>query len=224
MESNFKYCIINASTGDSWYPKGSRRLKNSLNYHGFAGDVLTWDKWPNNDFDKSCPYNIKASAFMEAIKLGYTHILWVDCSGWAIKDPIKLLDIVNEDGYYFWRSGTNSAQTCSDNCLNYFGISRDEAEAFEDCSSGIMGVNLFNPKAKEFIEKWIESARAGVFNGSRLHDNQSKDKRFLFHRQDQSAASVIINKMKLKLHDPGIHISYYQKEVNESVIFLLRGL
>ena len=42
MESSVKHCIINASNGAGWYPKGTKRLKESLIYHGFNGDIITF--------------------------------------------------------------------------------------------------------------------------------------------------------------------------------------
>ncbi len=224
MDSKVKYCIINANTGDSWYPSGSERLKRSLIYHGFSGDILIWNCFPNDEFNKSMPYNVKASAFSEAIKLGYTHILWLDSSAWAIQNPDKIFDIINEQGYYFWSSGYNCAQTCSDNCLKYFSITRDQAELFPDCGTGMIGINIENPYAKEFITQWLKSAKEGVFAGSRLHDNQSCDPRFLFHRQDQSCASIIINKLNLKITSPNIYLSYYTPNQNESTLFTLKGM
>lgn len=223
MDSKIKHCIINASNGIGWYPKGTERLKRSLIYHGFNGDILTWNDFPNNYFDSSCPYNIKPSAFMTAFDLGYTHVLWLDCSVWAVKDPNPIFDIINNDGYYFWKSGYNAAQTCSDKCLDFFEVNRDLAETFNDCSTSMFGVNIENPNGRIFIEKFFSAAALGVFEGSRLHDNQSQDHRFLFHRQDQSAATMIINKMGLKIHDPGIS-HYYQENLPNETIFTMRGM
>lgn len=224
MESQIKHCIINASNGNGWYPKGTKRLKRSLIEHGFSGDILTWYDFPNDELNKTNPYNVKASAFIEALRLGYTHILWLDCSVWAISNPDKIFDIINEHGYYFWGTGYNCAQVTNDTALNYFSISRDEAEELEDCSTSMFGVNINNETSLMFINEWIRSAKDGAFNGSRLHDNQSSDKRFLFHRQDQCCASIILNKLGMKITPPNIYSSYYTEKQNESVIFTMKGM
>jgi hypothetical protein len=223
MEASKKAVIINASVG-GWYWKGQERLIRSLIHHGYTHDILTWkEEWPNDEFDKECIYNIKASAFQEAINRGYELILWLDSSCWAVNDPGKLLDHINDQGYYIGTSGFNCAQTCSDKCLEYFGVSRDEAEPIADSSTGVLGLNMANPIALSFYQKWIEVAKAGIYNGSRLHDNQSKDSRFLFHRQDQSCASIIANQLKMKLTPFGEYVSYYPADLDK-VIFTLRGL
>lgn len=225
MDSNTKACIINAAHG-KWYPRGQKRLKDSLIHHGFNWDILTWEGWANDNYDKSCGYNVKAAAFEEAIKRGYTHILWLDCSVWAVRDPNTIFDIINEKGYYFWKNGYNCAQECSDACLNYFGVSRNQAEKWDIASTSMFGVNLTNPTGKEFIERWLQSAKDKVFHGSREHDNQSFDKRFLWHRQDQSAASIILNQLGCKIHEPREFSMYYEDniEIPESVIYVMRGM
>lgn len=225
MESHIKACIINAAIG-GWYPQGQKRLVRSLVHHGFNWEILTWDKWPNNNFDKSCNYNVKAAAFEEAIEKGFTHILWLDCSVWAIKDPNPIFDIINHDGYYFWSNGYNCAQECSDKCLEYFGVSRDLAETWKVASTSMFGLNITNPVGMEFVHRFIQSARDGVFSGSRFHDGQSSDPRFLHHRQDQSAASIILNQLGCKIHTPGEFSWYYNEQgpIPEEVIFVMRGM
>lgn len=225
MESTIKACIINAAIG-GWYPQGQKRLVRSLNMHGFNWDVLTWTDWPNDNYDKSCNYNVKAAAFEEALKLGYTHILWLDCSVWAVRNPNPIFDIINETGYYFWLNGYNCAQECSDKCLEYFGVSRDQAEQWQIASTSMFGVNITNPIGAEFIEQFIQSAKDGVFMGSRFHDNQSSDPRFLWHRQDQSAASIILNQLGCYIHPQNIYSMYHSDDavVPKTVIFQMRGM
>jgi hypothetical protein len=224
MDSNAKAVIINAAIG-SWYPKGQQRLVRSLIHHGFNWDIKTWTDFPNNNFDKSCPYHIKPAALEEVMKEGYTHVLWLDSSVWAISDPNKMFDIINTVGYYLGDSGGYTcAQTCNDSCLAYFGVSRDQAESIPDCASGILGLNLSNPIAKEFATRWIKAGKDGAFKGSREHDNQSKDPRFQFHRQDQSAASLIAHSLGMKLTPFGGPVAYLESQINKETIFTLRGM
>ena len=217
--------IVNGSNGLFWYPKGSLRLEGSLLGVGWQ-DYKIYNDYPSGEFDRGCPYTIKAEIINHVI-INYkiNNILWVDCSVWAVNNPKPIFDIIKKDGYYFWSSGYNAAQTCSDKCLDYFGINRDIAETYEDCSSSIFGVNLNSNIGIEFITKWLQSAKDGAFNGSRFHDNQSQDKRFLFHRQDQSAATCLIGKMGLKIHKPKEHCIYdTDGEAPKSVIFKMRGM
>lgn len=225
MESTAKACIVNAAHG-KWYPEGQRRLERSLVHHGFQFDFKKYTGFANDSYDKGNGYHVKPSAIEVVIAEGYTHILWLDCSVWAVQSPNKIFDLINEQGYYFWKNGFNCAQECSDKCLDYFKVSRDEAEKMPCVSTSMFGVNLLNPKGMEFMDRWLKSAKDGVFNGSREHDGQSKDPRFLHHRQDQSAASIIVNQMGLYIHEMNDLSAYHENyvETPRSVIFLMRGL
>ena len=223
MESHIKHCVINCGIG-GWYPAGGRRLKESLIYHGCTADIFVWNEWANDNYDKNCLYNVKAAAFEEAIKMGYTNILWLDSSQWCLKNPTPIFDLIEGEGHYAWRSGYNCAQTGSDRVLNYHGITRDDAELMQDCSSSMLGVNINNPKSREFIERWIKSAKDNMWNGSRFHANQSQDPRYLHDRQDQINASILLNKLGMKMYDPSVYSIYYQEQMPESVIFCMRGM
>lgn len=218
--------IVNGSNGMYWYPRGSERLEQSLINVGW-NNYKIFNNYPNEYYDKECPYTIKASIIHEVLD-SYKYlkkVLWVDCSVWAIKNPQPIFDIIAKDGYYFWSSGFNAAQTCSDKCLDYFNLNRNEAENFEDCCTAIFGFDLDNPVGYLFIKQWLEAAKNKVFHGSRYHDGQSKDKRFLFHRQDQSAATCIIGKSGLKIHKQKEHCMYdVDGEANENIIFKMRGM
>lgn len=220
------FCIINAAVGEG-YVKIQERMSIWLDHLGYSGDKLFYQDYPDKDFDNGCIYNIKASAFEQAINKGYTKFMWIDASFIPIRHPQPIIDIINTEGYYFINNGHNAAQECNDRCLDYFGITRDEAESIPMLSSGIMGIDMNNPKAAEFVRLFIKSAKNGVFYGSRLHDNQSQDHRFLHHRQDQSAASCIVHKLGLKVLPLGKQVIYNDlnnpDDKPEGVIFKIQG-
>ena len=220
-----KATILNAHTGDGWYPLGQRRLVKSLNYVGWAGFVSPYDSFPFDWAGSKTAYNIKAARLQFLLENGYTHVLWADCSVWAINDPMQIFDIINEEGYFFWKSGLNynGAQTCSDKCLEYFQVDRDTAETYLDVSTSVFGLHLENPIGRMLAERFIQASLDGIFEGSREHDNQSQDPRFLFHRQDQSVMTMLAGLNGLKIHEPGL-IHYWQKELPEETILTLRGI
>lgn len=215
--------IVNASTG-LWYVNGSNRLRDSLRSVSFNGTPLIFkDFWPHHAFDKSNPYNLKAAAISYAINAGHKQILWADSSMWAIKNIQPIFDVISQNGFYAESNGANCAQECSDKCLDYFKVSRDEAEKIPMVSSGLIGFDLNHEKGKEFADKWIKSSLNGAWNGSRLHDRQSNDRRFLYHRQDQSAASLIIHQLRLPMFSLGKYWNYDPTETSET-IFKCRGM
>lgn len=226
MELN-KCCIINAAWG-GWYQQGQKRLVKSLNYHGCAVDLLTWCNEPINDyFDPNCPYTIKAAAFHEARQRGYTNILWLDCSVWAIKSPNAFFNLIEEEGVYMYQSGYNLAQTATDNDLKFAQMRRDYAETLPECASNMVGINLNHEKGLQVYDTFMDANNAGVCSTSRFHDHQSRDKRFLFGRQDQTAFTIAFYKAGFaKMYPQGVYSAYHEdgRTYNDSVVFLLRGL
>lgn len=191
-------CFLNCGIG-LWYSRGSDRLRDSLLQHGFPGDILIWKDWPEIKFPRSSIYNCKAAAMLQAMEAGYTTLIWGDSSIYATQPVQSFVDEINAKGYWLGQSGHNAAQTCSDACLNYFGVSRDKAEKIHDSATGLFGLNIENPTSRQFAEQFIQAARDGVFKGSRQHGGQSRDRRFLFHRNDQSAATMIAHRLGMKL-------------------------
>lgn len=215
-------CIITAAK-DLWYTDGQKRLVDSLK-NNFDGRILQWtNEFPCSGYDEDNIYNIKASALEIAMKLDYDLILWADASMWAVKNVNPIFDVIEHEGFYVESNGFKASQECNDASLKYFGYTRDEADNIPMCSSGLLGINVKHEKGKAFAEAWIKSAKDGIFAGSRLHDNQSEDSRFLHHRQDQSCASLIIYKLGLKIYPLGTYMDYGPSN-KENLIFNCRGL
>jgi len=205
-----KPVIINCGVG-GWYAAGSQRLERSLIHHGYAGDMIFWrDEYPPNcPSHNENPYAFKIYAFREAFRRGYKIVMWLDCSFWAIKNPMPLFDIVNEHGNFAFRSGYNCAQTCPDNLLATAGMSRDEAEFWPETATGIVGINIDNPLGKRVFDEWSNFCDSGLFINSRNHNPiESPDPRYLHGRQDQSAYSMALYRAGVQF-DYQDYVAYY---------------
>lgn len=223
---NNKACIISCGIG-GWYPVGIKRLARSLNFVGSSFEALLWDNvlpplcYDHNDV----PYYFKIAAFEKAIIDGFTHILWVDASFWAVKSPMPIFNIIDEQGYYMFSSGYSMAQTINDKALEFSNLNRDDLVDVPEWASGCVGFNLNNPAGKTIYHNWKGLMEAGLSKGSRFHDNQSSDPRFLFHRQDQSCLSLAMHRLGLK-NDRGLdYVAYHGTNHNpEEVIFFIQGI
>ena len=210
MELHNKPCIISVGVG-GWYSHGIDRLERSLIFNGYAGDMIFWrDEYPENcPSHKDNPYAFKIYAFREAFKRGYKIVGWADCSFWAIQNPIPLFDIVNDKGNFGFRSGYNCAQTCSDALLKESGITRDEAEKLPETATGLVLFNIENPDGKKVFDNWADLCDKGLFKNSRIHDiMDSRDERFLFGRQDQSAYNMALYKAGVSFNYED-YVAYY---------------
>lgn len=220
-------CIVNVGIGH-WYPKGTERLRKSLEgrYDGdilFFNDVLPPNARPHNVSN----YGFKIHAIQSAIDNGFDTILWLDCSMYAVKDITPIFDKIKKNGYYFINNGFNAAQTLTDNALHNLEITRDEAEKIPEVASGLFGLDMKNKKAAEFYRQWKYHEAVGSFNGSRNHNpKDSTDPRFLFSRHEQSVASVLLHRLGMnKLSFWGEEGDYWSqnKENNHSLI-ICRGM
>ena len=247
MNSETRACVLSAHNGQGWYHKGQQRLERTLNHHGFSHDIVTvkctqhgngwvvsgtingksFEPWHASEYPSDCVYTLKAAAWDFARNQGYDVILWLDCSVWPVKPIEPLFDLIESEGYYFWRSGFSLGQTCGQHCLDYFQIDREASFDIHDTSTSMMGLKLSNPIAWDFYHQWLTSAKRGMFHGSRAAIPGATGRQQLFeHRQDQSAASCLTHKLKMKLHDPGI-ISQYANESGkypDTVKLVMRGM
>ena len=201
LTNNKKPIIISAGIGGH-YVSGIDRLERSLIYEGWAGDMRFW----RNEYPIGCPehggdgqYNFKPFCFQEVFNNGYKVVVWADASFWNVKNPMPLFDYVNDNGLYFFKSGYSLAETATDKLLDFSGVTREELVNVSEFATGLIGINIDNPKGKEFFEQWEYYRKNGMFGGSRVHDlNDSQHPLFKFSRQDQSAASMILYKMGIK--------------------------
>jgi len=224
--TNAKICVISCGIG-GWYGVGVKRLYRSLIEVGFPGDILTWDDClpPNCPAHNDVPYYFKIAAFEWALFRQYTHVLWCDASFWAVKDPMPIFDIMNDQGYYMFSSGYNLAQTVNDKTVEHLQLDRNNLELYTEWATGCIGINFENPMGRQLYSTWKEYMDAGLSIGSRLHDNQSADPRFLFHRQDQSCWSLSCMQHGARNEKGLDHVAYYGTSHNaEQVIFFIRGI
>lgn len=222
MDSS-KICVISYGVG-GWYSRGQFRLERSLLYHGFAGEIISHTTHPYGPMHSENPYAFKIYAFEEALQKGFTHILWLDSSVYAIADIMPLFDYINDNNIFAFRTGYNCAQSCNDRILQHCGITRDEAENVVEYATGCVGLNFDNPDARNLFARWSSYMHAGMFKGSRQHDNQSSDSRFMFHRQDQSAFSLSLHQQDIGLPSAQNFISYYPNKVDDNQLLFIKGL
>lgn len=222
-------CIVSFGCNDERYRSGLNRLRKTLTQvewtGGFNGSYQ--DSYPKHS---SFPYSFKTD-ILDRERLNYKDLLWLDTSMYTIKNPEPLFSRVDEAGFYVSESGFNCAQSVSDKCLELFEITRDEAEGIKEVSSGCVGLNMETDIGKDILRLWRLYTELGGTKGSRQHDNQSSDPRFLFHRQDQSVLSLVLHKLGLKPSGMGEYWDYMtdrdiqvKREIKETVCFICRGL
>ena len=226
-----KKCIISFSNSSGNYMKAQARLGESLK-DNFAGDFLGYigESTIGSPLHAENPYAFKVYAFLAAMEAGYTQILWVDSSCYAIKNVQPIFDKIEADGYFMQEIGHHIGTWTNDFTLNYFGLTRDEAMEMQCFScGGYFGLNFEKPIAKGFLEMWAAAMEAGCFIGA--WDNrgktESQDERCKGHRHDLSCGSIIANKLGMTGVPGNEWFQYAGPEDvvnNDTIIFKLQGM
>lgn len=227
--TNKKPILISAGIGGH-YAAGVERLERSLYYEGWAGDMRFWkNEYPFgcNEHGGDNQYNFKPYCLNEVFMSGYKVAVWADASFFCVRNPMPLFDYVNEYGLYFFKSGYPLSATATDRLIEYAGVTREELVEVSEFATGLVGINIDNPKGAEFFTHWKKYMEDGMFGGNRVHDeNDSKSPLFKFSRQDQSAASMILYKMGITTAgDDRDYQAYKGTNFNpEKIIFFIGGL
>ena len=231
LTDGVKPIIISAGLGHH-YAAGVDRLERSLIYEGAAMDMRFW----RNEYPFGCPqhggdaqYNFKVYCFNEVFLNSYKVAIWADASFWCVKNPMPLFDYVNDNGLYFFKSGYLLAETATDRLCDYAGVTREELidNQVSEFATGLVGINIDNPKGQEFFKHWKQYMEDGMFGGSRFHDtNDSQHPMFKFSRQDQSAASMILYKMGIKTTGEDRNYQAYKDTGYDpaNILFFIGGL
>lgn len=202
--------VTNVSTKK--YHKGQERLIQTLKKH-CKQDVITFDseKQVHAKYHKQSMYGFKPKAFLKLHKMGYTSILWLDASMYVIKGLTPIFKEIEKTGYFFQDSGWVNSDFTPDNVKQYMGTDKGKM-----ISSGVVGLDLNNELAMEFLKRWDKASEDGMFNGS--YEN---------HRHDQTLASLIIEDMKLKITPNNTFWQYgkpEEKPLHKNILILANGI
>lgn len=194
-----KRCIITMGDRD-WYLKGVDRLVASLKQVGWSGNDHQHGIMARKSVPKGCPdpkavrCAFKYYLMKEAEAAGFTQLLWMDASFWAVRSLEPIFDVIDQQGWYLVKQGWNTGQWCCDSALKPLGITREEAFKIYQLVGGFVGINLEHEKGKRFLDEMFRLAvEKTAFVGVRSKGGGfiSHDPRVLGHRADQTCASVL---------------------------------
>ena len=183
--------IVNVVSKDERYITAQRRLVQSFHEFGggysecdflrFAGESVVGSPMHHEN-----PYAFKIYAFDFLSNLGYDQILWLDASITFVKNVKPIFDWIEEKGYFMEDSGHSVGQWSNEQTLQYFGVTREEANNMSMFSSSFIGIDLTNRTGMEFFQRWKQSMLDGYFRGDWSN-----------HRHDMTCGSIIANQMTI---------------------------
>lgn len=207
---NDKKIVVSFADGAGNYAKAMMRLELSLKQTGFDGEFKGYNDYGHigSPFHKgnknAVPYAFKAYAIKKAMEVvGARYILWCDSVVYATKSIEPVFDHIKEHGYLLFDNiGYSIGDYTSDACLEKWGMSREESFKEKMLMACLMGFDMENEKAKEFLDKYIAAASDGVSYIGDWFNNDlqvSNDLRVQGHRHDQSTAAIIANQLNMKI-------------------------
>lgn len=227
-----KRCIVSFANARGNYYKAMERLQDSL-----AGNFTTGDFFGFRDEESigapshfDSPYGFKIYAIEHVIELGYTSILWLDSSVYAIKPIDHLFDIIEKEGYLMQEAGAYVGEWTNDRTLDYFDLSRDKAMTMTMYgNAGLLGLDLTSETAQSFFNSWAIAERNKLFEGqwNNYKQTESKDPRCRGHRHDMAVGSIIANRLDMK-YKPGNEILQYaapdDAPINDTICLFAQGI
>lgn len=205
-----KIGICNVGVG-AGHVNGSRRLKESLDFHGINWEQFFWlDKYPKGcPTHKEVPYAFKPYAILEAKKAGCDIVIWADSAVWAINGNVEaLISYIETKGYYFISSGYSIGQWTSDKTIEGMCYARDDELHDPSKSQMIMACFFAIDFRIEFMSWFFMeyyhaclSNKGYLLKGDWKNDKLqvSKDIRCTGHRHDQSIISLLIKRHNLEI-------------------------
>jgi len=137
------------------------------------------------------PYCFKIFMMLEAEKLGFEKIIWIDAGCYAVKNPQRLFDILNDDDAIFrqfWPYSPgiptyeNSVFKETINIIN--NITHGDLVNSINVCSVVFGVNMKSQKIQNFVNEYYEMVKLGT--------------PFLSYFPEEVVISAIFNKPEYK--------------------------
>lgn len=207
-----KKCVVSFADGVGSYAKAMMRLELSLKQIGFGGQYEVF-KGINDyahigsPFHKgspdAVPYAFKAYSIKKAIDEGARYVLWCDSVVYATKSIDPVFNHIKENGYLLLDNiGYSIGDYTSDACLEKWEMSRAEAFNSPMIMACVMGFDVQDKVANNFLKWYIDAAADGVsYMGDWTNQNLqvSNDLRVKGHRHDQSIASILAKQLGMTI-------------------------
>lgn len=210
--------IVTLANNKGNYRQGLARLSDSLR-NNFDGDFFgyTDEKQVGAPKHSENMYAFKIYAIDAVRAMGYTQILWLDSSVYAVANVQPVFDVIEQEGYIMQEAGHYVGDWCNERTLRYFGITREEAnKMLMYGNAGFLGLNFDNDLAAEFFKGWKIAMEDGQFIGD-----------WSDHRHDMTCGSIIANDLGMKYKKGDEWLQYagiYDKIANDTIIFKAAGL
>lgn len=219
-----------------WYSKGIARLINEFDRVSPGFEIQAWvNIYPagapgsvvENGYEYG-PYCAKPFALAAARNSGADIAILVDAAFYPIRRIHPLIDHIAQQGYYLCKNGYKVGEWCSDRAAVRMARTRDELMGIDEVSSYCVGLNFTDVRSARLLDAWCGLAADRLtFPGphtapsgdGRNKGHVSTDSRVRGHRHDQTALSVIADRLGMdKLSERPQFTAYLGSETSETVL------
>ena len=201
-----KVAIVTYAEGPARYIESQKQQAQNLKDVGYDGDYFAF----NSPEQIGCPphsvvpYAFKPFAMAKVMEMGYDIVIWMD----SVIQPIKpitgvISHLVAYGDLFFDNPQWTIGDYTSDECLEYFSLTRDESFRIPMIMACVMGLDMRRPMSQLFFQQYHKAAQDKVaYQGPWKYEDKVTPyygKRILGTRHDQSAASCIVHKLGLPL-------------------------
>lgn len=199
--------VISLGVG-RFYPKQVDRLEDSLKKLAPNDHWRLYREYPEGcPRHREVPYGFKPWLVKQAQADGYDSALWLDSKVWLHHSLEPLWAEIEAEGHAVLEDGWNCGQWTTDIALKNLAITRDEAWGIPQLYACVMGFHFANPRTVAFLDEWLRLSQDGeTFQGPWRFPEyagkplpSAKDKVVFGHRHDQTAASILVWKMGMKM-------------------------
>lgn len=160
-------CIVSFASFDGVYPRFLEAIPTALETVGFKGNFLMLIGGYPNPTGKELqylgvPYAFKIFAMLEAQKLGFNKVLWIDASFSPLKDPTPLFDWIEKEGSFFHVKKNNSRYllpATKEVLLAKTGVDMYTTPCIR---ARIIGLDFSRAYAKKLVEDYYELVELGT--------------------------------------------------------------
>jgi hypothetical protein len=169
---NKKDCFVCCTPVSNNRYRASLEIKNSLEEVGYNGHLLLFQGgFPNPTGTEmkyaGVPYSFKVFMMLEAKKLGFEKVIWLDSACYALNNPQRLFDILYEDDILF-RSfpppmfSTYDQVVLPQTVTLLNRLTNTEIRDAQKICSIVFGLNMCSPKIENFVKEYYEMVKLGL--------------------------------------------------------------
>lgn len=203
-------CIVSVATGR--YVKGLDRLQSSPNLYA---TFMAWRDSlpPGSPAHADVPYAFKAYALKAAADEGFDVLLWCDaCIVPGARSLNDLWEQIETHGYWISRNGYWNSEWTAESAYGDLGVTHEENATIPHVVATAFGINLNHSSGRKFLDEYFRLANTKAFCGPWVGGKGIQ------HRHDQTSASVIAHRLKMKLTDPPEWFAYRHGETDKTVL------